>query len=415
MNPRSRWVVGIDAGGTRTRAVLADADADAGDGRVLGEGVAGPGNALTVSAPELTDHLAEAVASAVPEAGRARVAAVVGGFAGAARAPEEEPGRARARAALTAALNRLGIGTAAVEVYSDIEAAFAGAPGQPADGLALVAGTGAVAARIEGRVLVATSGGDGWLLGDDGGGFWIGREAARAALRAADGRGEPTALTAMVGQALGIPDRVLPLGGSGPGPPSADGGPAVCAVDGGPSPRPADGGPSVRPAADGPSARLTHGERQARPAHGERSVRPAHGGRSVPSAHGGPPVPPADDRVWAPALRAAYRAYLLPAVMDRPPVRLADLAPLVPRAAARKDAVAAAVLRDAAAHLAATVAALGPRPGEALVVTGGLLAPEGPLLTPLAERLFDLDLTITPVPDGRTGAVALARLLVAGR
>ncbi|MFJ9561363.1 BadF/BadG/BcrA/BcrD ATPase family protein [Streptomyces fuscichromogenes] len=336
LNPRSRWVVGIDAGGTRTRAVLADADA--GDGRVLGEGVAGPGNALTVPAPELADHLAQAVASAVPQAGRARVAAVVGGFAGAARAPEEEPGRARARAALTAALNRLGIGTGAVEVYSDIEAAFAGAPGQPADGLALVAGTGAVAARIEGRVLVATSGGDGWLLGDDGGGFWIGREAARAALRAADGRGEPTALTAMVGQALGIPDRVLPLGGSG-----------------------------------------------------------------------------SDDSGWAPAPRAAYRAYLLPAVMDRPPVRLADLAPLVPRAAARKDAVAAAVLGEAAAHLAATVAALGPRPGETLVVTGGLLAPKGPLLAPLTERLCDPDLTITPVPDGRAGAVALARLLVTDR
>ncbi|MFD8814151.1 ATPase, partial [Streptomyces sp. NPDC059627] len=72
LNPESRWVVGIDAGGTRTRAVLADAA----DGRVLGEGLAGPGNALAVPAPDLADHLAEAVASAVPEAGRARVAAV---------------------------------------------------------------------------------------------------------------------------------------------------------------------------------------------------------------------------------------------------------------------------------------------------------------------------------------------------
>ncbi|WP_217553551.1 BadF/BadG/BcrA/BcrD ATPase family protein [Streptomyces sp. GbtcB6] len=330
LNPRSGWVVGIDAGGTRTRAVLADAA----DGRTLGEGVAGPGNALTVPGPELTDHLAEALASAVPEAGRTRVAAVVGGFAGAARAPEAEPGRVRARAALTAALTRLGIGTEAVEVYSDIEAAFAGAPGQPADGLALVAGTGAVAARIEGRVLGATSGGDGWLLGDDGGGFWIGREAARAALRAADGRGEPTALTAAVGRALGVPASVLP---------------------------PADGG------------------------------------------------------LWAPAQRAAYRACLLPAVMDRPPVRLADLAPLVPSAAAEKDAVAAAVLQEAATHLATTLAALGPHRGEVLVVTGGLVAPDGPLLAPLTERLSPLDLTTTPVTDGRAGAVALARLLAIGR
>ncbi|MCZ4516411.1 ATPase, partial [Streptomyces sp. ActVer] len=73
-------VVGLDVGGTRTRAVLASAV----DGRVLGQGAAGPGNALTVPVPLLTDHLAEAVARAVPEPDRARVVAVAGGFAGAA-------------------------------------------------------------------------------------------------------------------------------------------------------------------------------------------------------------------------------------------------------------------------------------------------------------------------------------------
>ena len=60
----SALVVGLDAGGTRTRAVLAAAA----DGRVVGEGAGGPGNALTVPLPQLTEHLAEAVARAVPEA-----------------------------------------------------------------------------------------------------------------------------------------------------------------------------------------------------------------------------------------------------------------------------------------------------------------------------------------------------------
>src|SRR3954447_7335247 len=85
-------VVGLDAGGTRTRAVLAAAA----DGRVLGEGAAGPGNALTVPLPRLTDHLAEAVAQAVPEAARGRVVAVAGGFAGATGAAEDEPGHVNA-------------------------------------------------------------------------------------------------------------------------------------------------------------------------------------------------------------------------------------------------------------------------------------------------------------------------------
>ncbi|MGW3310018.1 N-acetylglucosamine kinase [Streptomyces sp. NPDC001073] len=200
------WVIGLDAGGTRTRAVLAAAE----DGRPLGEGAAGPGNALTVPVPRLTDHLAEAIGQAVPEAVRTRVVAVSGGFAGATAASAEDPGHVNARTALTAALDRLGIPADRLRVCSDIEAAFASAPGTPADGLALVAGTGAVALRITDRRTTTSVDGDGWLLGDDGSGFWIGRSAVRAALRMADGRGPTTVLAGSVGRALGVPAEEQP-------------------------------------------------------------------------------------------------------------------------------------------------------------------------------------------------------------
>ncbi|MFD6168945.1 BadF/BadG/BcrA/BcrD ATPase family protein [Streptomyces coeruleorubidus] len=206
-------MVGLDAGGTRTRAVLATAD----DGRPVGEGAAGPGNALTVPVPQLTEHLAEAVGRAVPEAVRDRVVAVAGGFAGATGAAADEPGRRNALAALTAALRRLGIDAGPPVIGSDIEAAFASAPGTPADGLALVAGTGAVAMRITGRRGTVTVDGDGWLLGDDGSGFWIGRAAVRAALRMADGRGAPTVLAETVGRELGVPGDALPGGAAAGG------------------------------------------------------------------------------------------------------------------------------------------------------------------------------------------------------
>ncbi|MFJ8464426.1 BadF/BadG/BcrA/BcrD ATPase family protein [Streptomyces swartbergensis] len=204
----SSLVVGLDAGGTRIRAVLATAD----DGRPVGEGASGPGNALTVPVPQLTEHLAEAVGRAVPESARARVVAVAGGFAGATGAADE-PGRRNALAALTAALRRLGIDPGSPVIGSDIEAAFASAPGAPADGLALVAGTGAVGMRITDRRGTVTVDGDGWLLGDDGSGFWIGRAAVRAALRMADGRGAPTVLAEAVGRELGVPGDALPDGG----------------------------------------------------------------------------------------------------------------------------------------------------------------------------------------------------------
>ncbi|MEV0225607.1 BadF/BadG/BcrA/BcrD ATPase family protein [Streptomyces sp. NPDC050704] len=347
-DPRPDLVVGLDAGGTRTRAVLAGA----GDGRPLGEGAAGPGNALTVPVPQLTDHLTEAIAQAVPERVRGNVVAVAGGFAGAAETSPDEPGRLNALSALTAALRRLGIATDSVGVSSDIEAAFASAPGTPADGLALVAGTGAVAMRISDRRCATTVGGDGWLLGDDGSGFWIGRGAVRAALRMADGRGAPTVLAYAVGRALGMPVEVLPYGSAGAGGVPSANGTAVEAA------------------------------RERRPAAPE----------------------------WSPPQRAAYRMHLLPRVMADPPVRLARLAPLVAEAARDKDAVAEAILEEAADHLMDTIRALEPGPGERIVATGGLLGPDGPLTVPLSDRLQPLGLHLDWVADGCRGAVALARI-----
>ncbi|MET8077994.1 BadF/BadG/BcrA/BcrD ATPase family protein [Streptomyces sp. NPDC005303] len=339
-------VIGLDAGGTRTRVVLAAAA----DGRVLGEGTGGAGNAMTVPVPQLTDHLTEALARVVPEEARVRVVAVTGGFAGATAASEDDPGTGRARTALTEALRRLGIPTGRVGVCSDIEAAFAAAPGTPSEGLALVAGTGAVAMRITGRHATTTVDGDGWLLGDEGSGFWIGRSAVRAALRMADGRGRPTVLAGWVGSTLGLPVDVLPKGGI----PSYDRGGTV----------------------------------------------PPSGTAPHPTGVPG----------WARARREDFRRHLLPAVMADPPIRLARFAPLVAEAAAEKDTVAQTILNEAADHLLEAVRALEPRPGERIVATGGLLGPEGPLTAPLAERLHAHGLSLDWVADGCPGAVALARL-----
>jgi N-acetylglucosamine kinase-like BadF-type ATPase len=456
------YVVGLDAGGTRTRAVLAPARG----GDPCGEGVAGPGNALSVPVPELTDHLTEALTHAVPEVLRGRVVAVAGGFAGASRTAADEPGRVRAHSALTAALHRLGIDAASVEIYSDIEAAFASAPGHPADGLALVAGTGAVAARITGRRCTATAGGDGWLLGDDGSGFWLGREAVRAALRMADGRGAPTALAASVGRELGVPEEVLPggreagpperagrlYGGRGAGRPRGGGsagleeagrlyggggagwpygggsaggeeagmpcggGAAGWSHEGPVAGRPYDGASAARPSDGGTASRPHRGGSRSEPRDRGAAEPRVGGAGGDPGAGAEPGAGGAAGRAfaqageWTRALREAYRMRLLPAVMDQPPVRLARLAPLVAEAARDKDAVAEGILAEAAEHLVGTVSALRPRPGERVVATGGLLGPDGPLTAPLTARLRPLGLTLDWVADGSRGAVALARL-----
>ena len=73
------------------------------------------------------------------------------------------------------------------------------------DGYAVIAGTGAGAIRVEDGRQVAVADGLGWLLGDEGSGFWIGQRVVRAALADLDGRGPSTALTPLVLGRLGVP------------------------------------------------------------------------------------------------------------------------------------------------------------------------------------------------------------------
>ncbi len=83
--------------------------------------------------------------------------------------------------------------TGEVMIESDLLAAFYSGTCHD-DGVALIAGTGAVGARVSNSQLAAVADGTGWLLGDNGSGFWLGREVARAVAAALDGRGSTTAL-----------------------------------------------------------------------------------------------------------------------------------------------------------------------------------------------------------------------------
>ena len=62
----------------------------------------------------------------------------------------------------------------------------------------LIAGTGSIAYGRNAANEAARAGGWGYVLGDEGSGYWIGRQALRAVVREADGRGRDTALTPLV-------------------------------------------------------------------------------------------------------------------------------------------------------------------------------------------------------------------------
>jgi N-acetylglucosamine kinase-like BadF-type ATPase len=104
-------------------------------------------------------------------------------------APSDDVSRRRLCAAVAE-------GTGAREVWLADDAVTAHAGALSLDwGVSVTVGTGVACLAMSRDGEARVIGGHGFLLGDEGGAFWIGREGLRAALRAADGRGSPTALS----------------------------------------------------------------------------------------------------------------------------------------------------------------------------------------------------------------------------
>ncbi|AXK45986.1 N-acetylglucosamine kinase [Brachybacterium saurashtrense] len=206
------WLLAGDVGGTSSRLVLA-----APDGTVRAE-VTGPGANLRSSGTDALDHVRDAARTLLARgealcSARAPVAAAVLGVSGAGPARAAE-----VRAAVTERLGALGIDPARVRVTDDLLTAFlSGGVGD--DGLLLLAGTGAVGVRFEGREAVARRDGMGWLLGDVGSAVWLGRRTLEAVAADLDGRGPRTGLTEALGAVLELDLR------DGARPPSTTGDP----------------------------------------------------------------------------------------------------------------------------------------------------------------------------------------------
>jgi N-acetylglucosamine kinase-like BadF-type ATPase len=176
-----RAVVGVDGGGTKTQAVILDANYT-----VLGEGLAGPSNPLRVGITNAAVAVREAIDKAceVAHLRRTDLVAAVVGLAGARR----KELRARVREAL------IGSVIGEISVVSDADIALYGATeGEP--GVIVIAGTGSICCGINGRGKMMCAGGWGPVAGDEGGGSWIARRALRAIAHATDGRGAATSLT----------------------------------------------------------------------------------------------------------------------------------------------------------------------------------------------------------------------------
>lgn len=193
-------VLGVDGGGTQTRAAICDLE-----GRVLGTGLGGPTNIDDVGLPAARTHLRQAVQDARTNAqlDERPFEATFLGMAGIVSAQDRAQVQEMACSLNLAPPERIG-------VDHDCRIALAGGlAGRP--GIVLIVGTGSscYGRTADGRSWRA--GGWGWLISDEGSGYFLGREGLAAAARALDGRGPPTALAAALLEHLGVqrPEELL--------------------------------------------------------------------------------------------------------------------------------------------------------------------------------------------------------------
>jgi N-acetylglucosamine kinase-like BadF-type ATPase len=184
---RSNLVMGIDGGGTKTVALLAD---DSGD--ILMEEVGGPTNYQVIGIDAASKNLIHLIRTCCKNAGYTAntVAIVVMGLAGAGRVSDQV--RISERVIKLARTRRMKLNKIVVESDARIalEGALRGAPG-----IVMIGGTGSIAFGKDIDGTIHRVGGWGRIVGDEGGGYYLGREALLAVLRQYDGRGEPTILT----------------------------------------------------------------------------------------------------------------------------------------------------------------------------------------------------------------------------
>lgn len=160
-SPAGSPMVGLDIGGTKTRGIKVV------DGAVVADLEVGSANVQNVSRETAAANLAELFAR-LDAADAALVFAGAGGIDTAADAEA------------LAALIRAQAPRARVEVVHDSRLLLAA--GRAATGVAVIAGTGSAAWGTNESGEEARAGGWGYLLGDEGSGYWLGREAVRYSL-----------------------------------------------------------------------------------------------------------------------------------------------------------------------------------------------------------------------------------------
>jgi len=181
-------IIGVDGGGTNTRGVIADLK-----GNILAEASGAGSNYQTRGLSPAVREIKSVILGLIEEA-NARfdsVEEIVAGLAGVGRPTDRERLKRRLVGELPDEIGKK------IYITTDLHVALYGAVGR-GEGLIVNAGTGATAMGKDKSGEIERADGWGFLLGDEGSGFWIGLEAMKAALKSSDNRGQSTELEELI-------------------------------------------------------------------------------------------------------------------------------------------------------------------------------------------------------------------------
>lgn len=203
-----KYVIGVDGGGTKTVAALADLN-----GKILSIAKSGSSNPRNVGIKISAENIAKAINKVLPRTfshqkvrgkKKAKILAVFIGLP--ALEEEYRDKKEKIKKEISKRISK-GLGNK-IKIDSDQLIAFRSGTDEK-NGIMIIAGTGCVAHGWRGRKEAkrgrkeAKAGGWGWVS-DEGSGFWIGQKVCQNILKELDARGPKTLLTKIAFQKLKI-------------------------------------------------------------------------------------------------------------------------------------------------------------------------------------------------------------------
>ncbi len=169
------YIIGVDGGGSKTEAVIVDTNSMV----IIGYGVSGPSNYHNVGMDNAVINIVDSIMRAIQNSDLEfkLFDSLCIALAGLDTRYD--------RQYVVERLDSLNLSKKIIIEHDAHEALMAGSYGKP--GISVIAGTGSIAYGWDGRDRYI-AGNHGWILGDQGSGFWIGYQAIQSAVKMLDGR-----------------------------------------------------------------------------------------------------------------------------------------------------------------------------------------------------------------------------------